>query len=501
MASYQLSGLYQVCFTRPGSFGKLQAALGYEPDHVWSKEEQKRFLSGLTYFKAAYKKLGGCELPLTVPDAMLVWLRVYPFDTLKTFSSQELLKNLTALWPDIKVLAHSQPIAVSTAPAADQEDEHAEKETPGLLGRLFKAMLFPSHLNVAFINERTPEESDWARAHDLGRQYLEAMMADRVDVQVFNSIRPGEEADAAMEAAIGSGAQVIFATTPPLIASCRKIAAKHPNVRILNCSAAMPYTGVRTYYSRIYEGKFITGVIAGAMSGDGNIGYVASNPIFGVPASINAFAMGAQMVNPRARIRLKWSCVDEDPMGDLMREGVSVLSNRDLPAPDRVREPWGLCQLQPDGHLKPLASPYWHWGNFYVKIIRSIFNGGWEALSANGDKAVNYWWGMNSRVVDVLLSEDLPAGVRQLVKILQLGVTGGSIEPFRRPLRSQDGQVRSDGERWFSPEEILHMDWLCDCVEGDIPAFTDLLPMSRSIVRLQGVYRDAIPPEKEAPLL
>ncbi len=211
--------------------------------------------------------------------------------------------------------------------------------------------------------------------------------------------------------------------------------------------------------------------------------------------------MGAQMVNPRARIRLKWSCVDEDPMGDLMREGVSVLSNRDLPAPDRVREPWGLCQLQPDGHLKPLASPYWHWGNFYVKIIRSIFNGGWEALSANGDKAVNYWWGMNSRVVDVLLSEDLPAGVRQLVKILQLGVTGGSIEPFRRPLRSQDGQVRSDGERWFSPEEILHMDWLCDCVEGDIPAFTDLLPMSRSIVRLQGVYRDAIPPEKEAPLL
>ena len=258
---------------------------------------------------------------------------------------------------------------------------------------------------------------------------------------------------------------------------------------------------MRTYYSRIYEGKFITGVIAGAMSGDGNIGYVASNPIFGVPASINAFAMGAQMVNPRARIRLKWSCVDEDPMGDLMREGVSVLSNRDLPAPDRVREPWGLCQLQPDGHLKPLASPYWHWGNFYVKIIRSIFNGGWEALSANGDKAVNYWWGMNSRVVDVLLSEDLPAGVRQLVKILQLGVTGGSIEPFRRPLRSQDGQVRSDGERWFSPEEILHMDWLCDCVEGVIPAFTDLLPMSRSIVRLQGVYRDAIPPEKEAPLL
>lgn len=108
---------------------------------------------------------------------------------------------------------------------------------------------------------------------------------------------------------------------------------------------------------------------------------------------------------------------------------------------------------------------------------------------------------MNSRVVDVLLSDSLPDGVRQLVKILQLGVTNGSIEPFRRFLRSQDGVVRSEGERWFSPEEILHMDWLCDCVEGSIPEFSELLPMSRSIARLQGVYRDAIPPEKEGPLL
>ena len=63
-------------------------------------------------------------------------------------------------------------------------------------------------------------------------------------------------------------------------------------MRVLNCSASMPYTGVRTYYSRIYEGKFLTGAIAGAMSRDGLIGYVASNPIFGVPASINAFALG-----------------------------------------------------------------------------------------------------------------------------------------------------------------------------------------------------------------
>lgn len=49
--------------------------------------------------------------------------------------------------------------------------------------------------------------------------------------------------------------------------------------------------------------------------------------------------------------------------------------------------------------------------------------------------------------------------------------------------------------------QILHMDWLCDCVSGEIPAFDKLLPMAQSIVRRLGVYRDTIPPEKEGVLL
>ncbi len=496
MQSYQLTGLYQVRFTRPGSFAKLQAALGYEADHAWTDEERQRFLSSVTYFKAAFRKLGGEDLPVTAADALLVWLRVYPFEALKA-PAPELLKTLSAVWADVKVLSQSDPIAVST----ETPEQKEEAPAPKLLGRLFKAV-FPNHLNVAFINEFSPEESDWTRAHDLGRQYLEAMLGEQVTVQQFNGVRPDDNAVAAMEAAIEKGAQVIFATTPPLIDACRKIAAKYPAVRVLNCSASMPYTGVRTYYSRIYEGKFITGAIAGAMSRDGRIGYVASNPIFGVPASINAFALGARLTNAHARILLRWSCVDTDPVSQLAADGADIISNRDIPTPDRVQEPWGLCQLGPDGVLLPLASPYWHWGKFYVKIVRSIFSGGWDALSSkDGGRAVNYWWGMSSRAIDVLLNQDLPDGVKQLVGILRQGVASGAIVPFQRYIRSQDGTVRSEGDRWFSPEEILHMDWLVDCVEGSIPAFEELMPMSRSIVRLQGVYRDKIPPEKEGPLL
>lgn len=494
LRSYPMTQLYRVRFSHAGSFAKLQAALGYEPDHIWTEDERASFVAGFTYFQEAFRKLGGEALHITVADALLVWLKVYPFEDLKTTPAAELVKKLETVWPDVKSAAQPDPISVST--------EHQDGETApegGLLGRLFKSV-FPHHLHVAFINDLRPEESDWARAHDLGRQYLEAVMGNQVTVQVYSGVSL-REAENTMEEAIERGAQVIFATTPPLIDACRKAAAKHPDIHILNCSVAMPYAGVRTYYSRIYEGKFITGAIAGAISPDGQIGYVASSPIFGVPASINAFALGAQLTNSRARIRVRWSCVEEDAMDALAREGVSLISNRDVPTPDRTREPWGLCRLQGNGILRSLASPYWHWGNVYVKLVRSILDGGWDALSSSNGLAVNYWWGMRSHAVGILLNEELPQGVQQLAEILRQGLADGSILPFHRPLRSQDGMLRSDGSHWFSPEEILHMDWLCDCVDGTIPGYEELLPMSRSIVRLQGVYRDSIPPEKEGPIL
>ena len=498
MASYQLTGLYRVYFSRPGRFAKFQAALGFEPDHVWTEDERQHFIAGFTYFRDALRKQGMENLGVTPADALLVWLRVYKFEQLWSLSTAELAKSVAAVRPDMKLLSAPEPISVTTESEEQKKEADASR---GIFGRLLHAV-FPDHLNVVFVNEGSPETSDWCRAHDLGRKYMEAVMGSKVSVKVCNNVRPGEEAAKVMKEAAAAGAQVIFATTPPLIAACRQAAAKYPGVRILNCSASMPYAGVRTYYSRIYEGKFITGAIAGAMSRDGRIGYVASNPIFGVPASINAFALGARLTNPRARIILRWSCVEEDAMGALAAEGVDVISNRDVPAPDRVKEPWGLCQVNEDGSLTSLASPYWHWGNFYVKLIRSMFSGGWDELNVQDDeRAVNYWWGMSSRTVDVLLSQELPSGVSQLVQILRKGVTDGSVEPFRRPIYSQDGQMRSDGEKYFSPEEILHMDWLCDYVEGSIPSYDQLLPMARSLARLQGVYRDQIPPEKEGPVL
>ena len=493
LQSYQLTKLYQVTFTKAGSFPKLQAALGHESDYVWTAEDRRRFLSGYAYFKEAFLRLGGETLPITVADAMLAWLKVYSYDQLKINSIDSLVKSLSAIWPDVKMIGHTEPIAVNTEPEEKEPDK-------GLFGKLM-SVVFPNRLTVASINELDPEISAWTRAHEQGIRYLEETMGDKVKVLVYHNVGTGDGAEAAMEDAIQKGAQVLFTTTASLISACRKIAACHPNVRVLNCSVSMPYTGVRTYYSRIYEGKFISGAIAGAMSKSDEIGYVASYPIFGVPAGINAFALGAQLTNPRVRVKLQWSCLPGDPVEALAEQGVDFISTLDIPTPDQFEGKRGVCHVLPSGNVELLASPYWDWGVFYTKLINGIMNGGWDISGKNNQQAVNYWWGMSSGVIGMKLSDTLPAGVLSLVEILKKGICDGSIEPFHRHIRSQDGIVRNDGEQWLTPEEILHRDWLCDVVDGSIPTFDELLPKSQAVVRLLGIYRDEIPPEKEGVLL
>ena len=186
---------------------------------------------------------------------------------------------------------------------------------------------------------------------------------------------------------------VIFTTTVPLIFACRKLAPKYPGVRFLNCSVDMPYPGVRTYYSRIYEAKFLLGVIAGALAVDDRIGYVADGPIFGTPAAINAFALGAQLTNPRAWIELRWSCCESSPAARLAQEGLRVICARDLPGTGDSPDWRGLCLAQEAGPVCT-ALPVWNWGEVYIRLARSILRGGWDELSAAA--AVNYWWGASS---------------------------------------------------------------------------------------------------------
>ena len=490
MQFYQLSKLYQVNFTQLGSFAKLQAALGYDPDHVWDEDERKTFLSCYSRFRDFFRKQGGDSLEVTVADALLVWLKVYTMRELKEMTASELTKSLNRVMPDIRLLDNGAQIEIYTDPNMGDR---------GVLSYLLTGR--HAQMKVAFFFHADPAVSAFTRSHELGAEYVRDRMRDSVTVTMHYGVKADESGEWVMERAVAEGAQVLFATAPPLIGICRKVAARHPEVKVLNCSLSMPYVGVRTYYSRIYESKFIAGALAAAMSHDDVLGYLADYPIYGVPASINAFALGARMVNPKARVRVEWSCVPGDVYQAFKKAGIRTVTNRELSAPGDTDWYWnqGTYRTQEDGTILPIASPAWNWGAFYEKVLNTIATGAWE--SSDGHKAVGYWWGINSGVTDVQLSPDLPDGVKCLAGCLRRDIMDHSIDPFRFVLQDQQGNIRSDGSRWLQPEEIMHMDWLLECIDGEIPAFEDLKPEAQKVVRVLGVYRDQIPPEKEGVLL
>ena len=484
---YKSSKLYAIQFRRPGDYARLTSKLGKKLDEPWTEDDRRTFRSYFHYFREAFEAQNTRMKDILPEEALLLWLDLYPYSELGSLTDAQLKKSIADLWEDV----------VSTAEDAVKVQTKAEDETKGsIVSRIVSGF---EKLNVAFVHQLSPEKSTWVMGHEEGREHIEAVFGDKITVRSYYDANSPEECEQLIEQAVNDGAQVVFTTSPPLSRATLKAAVKYPKVRFLNCSVDQPYSSIRTYYGRIYEAKFITGAIAGAMANDDRIGYITSYPIFDVPASINAFALGAQMTNPRAQIELRWSCLPGTPQEDFFADGIRVVSNRSVPAQNKMYMDfcsYGTYLMDDMGGLIPLGTPVWVWGKFYEFVIRSIFSGGWKR-EKGVSTALNYWLGMDSGVIGVKFSDKLPEGVRQMAELLRKGLEDSTIDPFLRRIKAQDGTIKNDGTHRFTPEQVLHMDWLCENVIGEIPPFEEILPISRNMVRELGIYRDTIPPEKE----
>ena len=476
---FKCTKMYDVRFTAPGCYPRLCEAVGIPMGQAWKTEDIRRFRAYFQYFRDAFFALGGRELNVSAEHALLVFLEVYAYADLGRFSASELREKLQKTWKNIEARSFQKP-AVKTEPP-----------TLASPAKLLTRIIGADHLNVAFVHNRTEAASPWTRGHEAGRRYLEETLGKSVTCRSYFGADTAEHGEAALRTAIAEGAEVIFTTTPLMIAPSLKVSVEHPRVRILNCSLHMPYSTVRTYYPRVYEAKFITGAIAGAMAKNGRIGYVGTYPIHGEPAAINAFALGAQLTNPRARIELKWSCLKGNPSRELLNSGIRVISNRDTPDADRIYTDYGTYFYNEEGKSVALGSPVWRWGRFYEQVVRAISDGSWDADRSK--QAVNYWWGIKSGVIDVALTDDLPEGVRYLAQMLRGGLQQGLLDPFSRPIRDQQGVLRTDGSKPLTPDELMHMDWLCQNIEGHIPTLEEVIPASRATVKLLGVFQEDVP--------
>ena len=482
MDFHKQTGINYVHFSQTGGYDKLREFIGLDNDRELSDDERLDFNSAHLAFERAYlAKKGSEELTITIDDAMLVFLNVYGYETLKKMSAAEVKDSVEKVWTEIVLSSKKKEQVV--LPKLDPVEPKKS-----ILGLVIKPAA-PSNLKVAFVYDKTPASSVWTYCHELGRLDMQNKLGDAVDSSTFCNVDTQAKLVECLNKLVDEKYDVIFTTGPEMLPEALKVAVLHPDIKILNCSLSLANSHVRTYYARMYEVKFITGMIAGSLCADGQIGYVADYPIFGTTANINAFAIGARMVNPRSKIYLQWTKVKgANPQKFFEKNGITYISDRDMIMPDDASRNFGLYHYDQNGDVVNLAMPFYNWGAFYERILRSILDGNWKQdEKSETANAVSYWWGMSAGIVDVICSKHLPAGTQKLISVMTNLIREGTITPFSGKLTSQNGVVRNEDDGAMLHEDILKMDWLAENIVGMLPTAEDLVDEARTVVALQGV--------------
>ena len=480
----RVSGNCEVWFSRLGSYRRLLKLMGKAPDEVWDEEERLFFRSAFGRFEKAFHMAHGEKLELTASDAFLVYVGIFGYEQTCSQTEKEMYAALQKIWSEIRLAERGRQVELVPDPAAAKE-----LSRPSLLNWFIPpGFLEPDTLKTAFIYTKTPETSSWTYAHELGRKYIGQALGEKVKTISFDQADTEEQTAESIEKAIQEGCSVIFTTAMQMVNQSVRSAILHPNVKIYNCSIKMSYSSICTYYARMYESKFLMGALAAAISREDQLGYIADYPIYGTMANINAFAMGARMVNPYVKVYLEWSRTREgDAQARLEQKGIRYISGDDMITPRNASRRYGLYRIRPDGSIENLAASIWHWGKFYEQILRIILGGSGDATAAKGKKAVNYWWGMSSDVIDVICSDNLPHGIHRLTELLKNSIRSGSFRPFEGLIYSQGGKLQCrDGES-LKPEDIITMGWLAENVVGTEPEFDQLTEEAQKLVQLQDI--------------
>ena len=301
-------------------------------------------------------------------------------------------------------------------------------------------------LKIAFAYVGPVGDAGWTFAHDQGRKAIEAEFGDKVQTMYVEKVPEGPEAERVIRDLVGQGNTLIFGTTFGYMEPMLKVAADNPNVKFEHATGYKTAANMRTYDSRTYEGAYMAGVIAGAMTKTNTLGVVGSIPIPEVIRNINSFTLGAQSVNPKVKTKVVWVNGWFDPPKEteaatsLINGGADVLmQNTDSSAVLQTAEKLGkrafgwdsdMTAYGPKAHL---GSAVINWGPYYVKAVKDALEGTWSTGGV--------WWGHKEGAIDMVsIAEDVPAEAKAKIDAVKAGLKDGSFAIWKGPIVGQDGK-------------------------------------------------------------
>lgn len=327
---------------------------------------------------------------------------------------------------------------------------------------------------ICFVYPGLRNDGGWSAAQERGRLEVERQLGNRVETSFSESVPESTAATPVFEKLAQSGCNMIFSTAFGYMDAVLATAAKYPAVRLEHLAGYKTTRNVAVYNARFYQGRYLTGRIAAKVSKSGTAAFIAPFPIAEVLQGINAFALGAQSINPHFKTKVYWTGSWFDPdkeakaARDAAAEGFDIITQQtDSTAPMQVAETGNLRafgfgnDLSHIGQLAQLTAIVYNWGAYDVERVKAYLDGQWTGTAS--------WNSLGSGIFVMAPYRNMPPEIVSFARSSEQKIAAGSLKPFRGPIRYQNGKTWLKKNELAQDSMLSSMDFLVMGVVGDIP--------------------------------
>ena len=361
-------------------------------------------------------------------------------------------KGKQALWAAIGVVALAALVAAATAPA--------RTSAPA------------APIKAAWIYVGPHNDGGWSQAHDLGRLYVQKKLGKNVVTTFKENVPEGPQTAQVIDSLVRDGNKIVFATSYGYNTAMSAAAKKYPDVYFEQATGTAVGKNLAEYFGAGEDAIYLSGMAAGAASKKGVIGYIVPFAIPEVIRHANAFALGAQAINPKIKVKLVWTNSWFDPAKEkkaaesLVAAGADVLGqNVDSPAAGQYAQSKGIPWVGYDSDAKKFAPTSWltaavyDWGPYYVKKVRAAANGTWKS---------NFYYGsIKDGMIGIApYGPKVTAATKAKIAAKRKAIVNGSFYEFAGPLHDQSGKLRVPKGKKLTVKDLYAMNWLVKGIEG-----------------------------------
>ncbi len=319
-------------------------------------------------------------------------------------------------------------------------------------------------LKVAWVMNGPINDGSWETSHAEGMRAVERALPN-VKTSYVDNVQFGDQARQTIMRMAASN-DVVFLTTDFGDAQ-RQAAAAYPNVKFIVCGALLSLPNLLGFYVRNYEVAYVHGVAAAKLTRSNKLGYVASFPVPSVFGDVNGWALGAQSVNPAARVQVVTISSWYDPQAAtqavdaLVSDGCdvvwSIMGDNSVPQAAEKHGVWSFAwsrdarRVAPRGYVSTTALD---WGPYDIEQVKAVQDGTWRTKPVPGDELAlgrgvdRGPWGPN-----------VPASVGKAADAARAKLIDGSLTPFAGPIRDAGGAVKVPQGKELSALQLATWNW------------------------------------------